>query len=97
MLDRELHLVPRPRRSHLRSASGLGSFLFGAFHVGAGGPGGWTVLYEPEIHLGTEPDIVVPDLAGWRSGRLVDRDDTDEAFITAVPDWVCEILSPGSG
>ena len=97
VLDGELHLVPRPRRSHLRSASGLGSFLFGAFHVGAGGPGGWTVLYEPEIHLGTEPDIVVPDLAGWRSGRLVDRDDTDEAFITAVPDWVCEILSPGSG
>jgi Uma2 family endonuclease len=96
VIDGELHLMPRPRRSHLRSASGLGSFLFGAFHVGASGPGGWTILHEPELHLGPEPDIVVPDLGGWRAGRLIDQEDTDEAFISVVPDWVCEILSPGT-
>jgi Uma2 family endonuclease len=96
VLDGELHLMPRPRRSHLRSASGLGSILFGAFHVGASGPGGWTILDEPELHLGLEPDILVPDLGGWRAGRLVDADDVDEPFITVVPDWVCEILSPGT-
>lgn len=96
VLDGELYLMPRPRRSHLRSASGLGAFLFGAFQVGVGGPGGWTIIYEPELHLGPEPDIVVPDLGGWRSGRLVDREDVDEAFITVVPNWVCEILSPGT-
>lgn len=94
----ELHLLPRPRRAHLRSASGLGAFLFGAFHVGAGGPGGWTILLEPELHLGSgpDPDILVPDIAGWRAGRLVDRDDLDEPFVTTVPDWVCEVLSPGT-
>lgn len=96
VLDGELFLMPRPRRAHLRSASGLGAFLFGAFQVGVGGPGGWTIIDEPELHLGPEPDIVVPDLGGWRSGRLVDREDVDEAFITVVPDWVCEILSPGT-
>lgn len=96
VLDGDLHLMPRPRRSHLRSASGLGSFLFGAFHVGAGGPGGWTILVEPELHLGAEPDIVVPDIGGWRAGRLVDRDDVDEPFITVPPDWACEVLSPGT-
>ncbi len=96
VLDGELHLMPRPRRSHLRSASGLGAFLFGAFHVGASGPGGWTIIDEPEIHLGPGLDIVVPDLGGWRAGRLVDREDMDEPFITVVPDWVCEILSPGT-
>jgi len=96
VLDGELHLMPRPRRAHLRSASGLGAFLFGAFQVGVGGPGGWTIIDEPELHLGAEPDIVVPDLAGWRAGRLVDREDVDEPFITVVPDWVCEILSPGT-
>lgn len=96
VLDGELILMPRPARAHLRSASGLGAFLFGAFQVGSGGPGGWTILYEPELHLGPEPDIVVPDLGGWRLGRLVDREDVDEAFITVVPDWVCEILSPGT-
>lgn len=96
ILDGELHLMPRPRRSHLRAASGLGSFLFGAYQVGSGGPGGWTIIYEPELHLGPEPDILVPDLGGWRAGRLVDAEDVDEPFITVVPDWVCEILSPGT-
>lgn len=96
VLDGELHLLPRPRRAHLRSASGLGAFLFGAFHVGVGGPGGWTILMEPELHLGAEPDVLVPDIGGWRAGRLVDRDDLDEPFITVVPDWVCEVLSPGT-
>lgn len=96
VLDGELHLMPRPRRAHLRAASGLGAFLFGAFQVGVGGPGGWTIIYEPELHLGPEPDILVPDLAGWRAGRLVDLEDVDEPFITVVPDWVCEILSPGT-
>jgi Uma2 family endonuclease len=96
VLDGELHLMPRPRRAHLRSATGLGAFLFGAFQVGMGGPGGWTILSEPELHPGPEPDIVVPDLGGWRAGRLIDQEDVDEAFITVVPDWVCEILSPGT-
>lgn len=41
-------------------------------------------------------DILVPDLGGWRAGRLIDLEDGDEAFITVVPDWVCEILSPGT-
>jgi Uma2 family endonuclease len=96
VLDGELHLMPRPRRAHLRSASGLGAFLFGAFQVGVSGPGGWTIIDEPELHLGTEPDILVPDLGGWRAGRLIDREDLDEPFIEVVPDWVCEILSPGT-
>jgi Uma2 family endonuclease len=96
VLDGELHLMPRPRRSHLRAGSGLGAFLFGAFHVGEGGPGGWTILHEPELHLGPEPDIIVPDIGGWRAGRLIDDDSIDEPFITVTPDWACEILSPGT-
>lgn len=96
VLGGELYLPPRPRRAHLRSASGLGAFLFGAFHVGVGGPGGWTILMEPELHLGAEPDVLVPAIGGWLAGGLVDRDDLDEPFITVVPDWICEVLSPGT-
>lgn len=96
VLDGELHLMPRPKRRHLRTASGLGAFLFGAFDAGANGPGGWTIIFEPELHLGPEPDIMVPDLGGWRDGRLADDGKTDDPFITVVPDWVCEILSPGT-
>jgi Uma2 family endonuclease len=96
VLDGELHLMPRPARKHLRSASGLGAVLYMSFDAGVNGPGGWTILYEPELHLGPEPDIVVPDLGGWREGRLVEGEDEDPPFITVVPDWVCEILSPGT-
>ena len=44
---------------------------------------------EPEIHLG--PQVLVPDLAGWRRERLPEL--PDEAWIELPPDWVCEVLS----
>lgn len=94
VLSGELHLMPRPKRRHLRTASGLGAFLFGAYDAGVNGPGGWTIIFEPELHLG--PDILVPDLGGWRDGRLADDGENDDPFITVVPDWVCEILSHGT-
>jgi Uma2 family endonuclease len=96
VLDGELHLMPHPRRKHTRNASALGAFLLTAFDLGINGPGGWTILDAPELHLGPEPDIVVPDLAGWRDGRLIDQEGVDEPFITVVPDWICEVLSPGT-
>jgi Uma2 family endonuclease len=39
-------------------------------------------------------DVAVPDLAGWRRGRLPAIPDT--AFFSLAPDWVCEILSPST-
>ncbi|MFO0625970.1 MAG: Uma2 family endonuclease [Polyangiales bacterium] len=47
-------------------------------------------LPEPELHLGAKPDIVVPDLAGWRRERVPDDFMADGNL---VPDWICEILS----
>ena len=96
VLDGELHLMPRPKRRHIRTASGLSAFLFTAFDAGVNGPGGWTIINAPELHLGPEPDILVPDLGGWRDGRLADDGENDDPFITVVPDWVCEILSAGT-
>jgi Uma2 family endonuclease len=66
--------------------------LGGAFHRGRGGPGGWIILDEPELHFAR--DIVVPDLAGWRRARLPAVPAT--AFIELAPDWACEVTSPGS-
>lgn len=94
ILDGELFVMPRPRRKHTENASSLGAFLKSTFDFGIGGPGGWRILDEPELHLG--PDILVPDLAGWRDGRLIDSADEDEPFITVVPDWLCEVLSSGT-
>lgn len=96
VLGGELSLMPRPRRRHARSAGRLGATLDGPFDAGRGGPGGWVFLPEPELHLGQTPDILVPDLAGWRRERLAEGflDESDE--LTLAPDWVCEVLSPST-
>lgn len=93
VVDGELYLHPRPRRRHLRASSALGGFLFGTFDAGMHGPGGWVIVDEPELHLGPEPDILVPDLGGWREERYPGDDDDDDPFFTVAPDWVAEILS----
>src|SRR3954452_25389951 len=62
----ELITSPRPGPRHVRTASNLGIEIGGTFDRGKGGPGGWWILDEPEIHL--QGDILVPDLAGWRKG-----------------------------
>jgi Uma2 family endonuclease len=94
VLDGVLYLQPRPRIAHAHVASVLGAELFGPFHRGRGGPGGWIILDEPELHLGREPDIIVPDIAGWQRSTLPELRDT--AFLTVAPDWVCEVLSPAT-
>jgi Uma2 family endonuclease len=92
ILEGELYASPRPSVLHALAASALGFALGGPFHDGRGGPGGWWILDEPELHLAH--DVVVPDLAGWRRSRLPQL--PDAAVITISPDWVCEILSPST-
>ena len=95
IIDGELHLQPRPKSQHLRAGSKLGAALDGPFDEGTNGPGGWIILDEPELHLGSDPDVIVPDLAGWRRERMPELPD-DAAHFTLTPDWVCEILSPST-
>lgn len=92
ILDGELYTSPRPSPRHADASSGLGGALRGPFDRGRGGPGGWRILDEPEIHLAA--DVVVPDLTGWRRERLPSI--PDEAFIAVAPDWICEVLSPST-
>ena len=87
-----LHTQPRPASRHALASSRLGTNLDGPFGMGRGGPGGWWIIDEPELHLGS--DILVPDLAGWRRERLPEY--PDAAFFDLAPDWVCEVLSPGT-
>jgi len=89
----EFVVSPRPAAPHARSASAMGIDLGGPFDRGHGsGPGGWWLLYEPELHFGT--DVLVPDLAGWRRERMPVIPDV--AFFTLAPDWIAEVVSPGS-
>ncbi len=88
----KLYTHPRPAPLHAIASSGLGSRIGNPFHFGDGGPGGWWIIDEPELHL--SEDIVVPDIAGWRRVRMSKIPTT--AYFTLVPDWVCEVLSPST-
>ena len=87
-----LYTHPRPASPHVFACFGLANFIGSPFHYGLGGPGGWWIAGEPELHLGE--DIVVPDLAGWRHERMPEIPIV--TYFTLVPDWVCEVLSPST-
>jgi Uma2 family endonuclease len=91
ILDGELFLSPRPASQHSVACSSLFAALV-PFRHGHDGPGGWRILFEPELHFGEH--VVVPDLAGWRLERMPVMQKV--AFFSLAPDWVCEVLSPST-
>jgi Uma2 family endonuclease len=97
IIDGELITSPRPAVPHAHAAwwiaQEVGPFSRDPASSGTpGAPGGWWILFEPELHLGE--DVLVPDLAGWRRERLPALPDT--AAIEQAPDWACEVLSPST-
>ncbi|RKH40822.1 Uma2 family endonuclease [Corallococcus sp. AB049A] len=92
IVNGELYASPRPANPHASAAWHLGGELYGPFERGRGGPGGWLILSEPELHLGK--DVLVPDLAGWRRERLSKL--SKVVGIQMAPDWLCEVLSPST-
>lgn len=83
---------PRPGPAHALASTGLGTGISAPFHFGRGGPGGWWILFEPELHL--DVNVLVPDLAGWRRERMPRLPDIP--YFEIAPDWVCEVLSPST-
>jgi Uma2 family endonuclease len=92
IVEGRLYASPRPGPRHADAASGLGAALRGPFDRARGGPGGWRILFEPELHLSS--DVLVPDIAGWRRERLPEL--PEEAYVAVAPDWICEIVSPST-
>ncbi len=86
----ELTVSPRPHSRHQRAMKGLTYALRGR-DVDGGGTG-WWILAEVEVRLGDR--LLVPDLLGYRVERVAQLPDDNP--LTLVPDWTCEILSPGS-
>lgn len=93
ILGGALCMSPRPRPKHQRVSGRLLHLLLGPLELGVGSPGGWVFLPEPELALGSRPDRMEPDLAGWRRERLSELPDDE---ITVPPDWACEVLSPST-
>lgn len=92
IVDGELYASPRPAPRHAVAATVLVSNLNPPFQQGRGGPGGWWILVEPELHFGE--DVLVPDIAGWKRERLARM--PEAAYFTLSPDWVCEVISPST-
>ena len=94
IIDGELYAQPRPAMPHALAGGTLYLKVGNSFSHGhgPGGPGGWWIVYEPELHLGD--DVIVPDLAGWRQARMPQYPVT--AHIKLAPDWACEVLSPST-
>lgn len=90
----ELYTQPRPAGPHAMTSSALGGELYNFFQRGRGGPGGWWIIDEPELHFVRDTEVLVPDIAGWQRERMpsLPRDHRFEV----VPDWVCEVLSPST-
>jgi Uma2 family endonuclease len=89
IVNGDLVVSPRPAPAHARASSSLTIGIGGPFDHGRGGPGGWVILDEPELHLGSH--VLVPDLAGWRRERMPTLPTT--AWFELPPDWICEVLS----
>jgi Uma2 family endonuclease len=92
IINGELVTSPRPASPHARAASSISGELYGPFDRGRGGPGGWVILVEPELHL--LGHVLVPDLAGWRRERMPEMPHASAFELS--PDWVCEVLSPST-
>lgn len=92
ILDGELYTSPRPAPRHAVASASLTVAVVPPYNFGRGGPGGWLIVGEPEIHLAS--DVVVPDLAGWRRERMPHL--PTEAYFPTAPDWACEVLSPST-
>jgi Uma2 family endonuclease len=91
-----LYAQARPASPHSHAASMLLALLIGAFgrRFGSddGQPGGWCLLFQPELHF--DADVLVPDIAGWRRERMPEIPDVP--WFDLAPDWVCEVVSPST-
>ena len=92
IVDGELVVSPRPALPHAYAATAIFKDLLPAFDGDDADPGGWRMLFEPELHFGD--DVLVPDLGAWRRERLPAI--PNAAALSLPPDWLCETISSSS-
>jgi hypothetical protein len=87
-----LHTQPGSSGPLALAGSALGMELESPYRHGTGGRGGWWIIDKAELHFVRDTPVMVPDIAGWRRGRMPSVPAGRRSEI--VPDWVCDILSP---
>jgi len=89
LINGEIVKRPMARSEHALVQSGLSDEV-GPFKR-KDGPGGWWIMTEISVLYG-EHQCPTHDLAGWRKEWVAGR---PAGIMKIVPDWVCEITSPG--
>jgi hypothetical protein len=89
----KLHLSHTCQPAHAHTLAELSATLLAGSPLGDPVPAGWTFLTEVEIALPSET-LVIADIAGWRAPH--ERIVALPSPIGLVPEWVCEVLDPGT-
>ncbi len=89
LINGEIVKRPMARSDHALVQSGISDEV--AVLKRRGGPGGWWIMPEISVKY-SETQCPSHDLAGWRRERVPRR---PSGIMDVLPDWVCEITSPG--
>jgi Uma2 family endonuclease len=98
LIDGQLIYQGMPGPIHGRAQGKTFALVDGPFGRRLGGgdkPGGWWISQEVDMEIGTVG--CRPDVLGWRRDRHPRLPEPDgRGLVTAVPDWICEVLSPST-
>lgn len=94
IINGQLRTQPQLSGPHALASSRLGTDIESSYSRGRGGPGGWWIIDEPEVHFVRDQEVEVPDIAGWRKDRMPKLPDGHRFEV--ISDWICEVLSPST-
>jgi Uma2 family endonuclease len=93
VIDGVLYTMGRPKPAHANVEAEIATDLRRGARGGGPPPTGWFIQAEVEVRFPND-ETVIPDISGWRVERIAGH--RNDNPIRIVPDWVCEILSPGT-
>lgn len=89
LIDGEIVKRPMSRSEHALIQSSISDEVL--FFKRKSGQGGWWIMTGISVEY-NEHQCPSHDLAGWRKERVPHR---PTGIMKVIPDWVCEITSPG--
>jgi len=89
LINGEIVRRPMARSEHALVQSGISDEV--SLFKRRDGLGGWWIMPEISVRY-NEHQCPSHDLAGWRKARVPHR---PVGIMQVIPDWVCEITSPG--
>ncbi len=90
LINGEIVRRPMPRFAHGLVQGGISDELL-SFKRKSGSSDGWWIIPEINVRYG-EHQCPCHDLAGWRKDRMPNP---PTGIVEIIPDWVCEVISPG--